>query len=157
MKKFILLLIAIFLVGCQKQSTSIYDEMINNIKESTDYKNKSSYFSVTYYLTQLNERTYRYDIIIDSPTVEMENIRAVAITEDDGTSIFPSIGYKEGEVYHMDLGEVNKLENYVKGILLSGDTYCNDGTIKLYVEFTSDNELFKEYILIDSEMLENAN
>ena len=59
----------------------------------------------------------RYDVIINAPQIEMDNIKAIAYVDKKNKDI-PSIGLLEENSFSLKPNYVNKEEGFYKGINL---------------------------------------
>ena len=160
MKKIIVfLLFSSLLQGCtfikNNNSGSIYQDMIKDIANYEDYINESEYFKVNVSIKALGEDYYRYDVFINEPTIELRHVRAIAVLlepTDINNTIFPSLGYNENEVYHLTNDSSNKNGPYYRGIQLSGISQNSEVAIKLYIEFSYQNQYYQQYILVEGKI-----
>ena len=150
MKKLVVLIFIIFIVGCSNVKIEQNEEIS---KEKEDYlaiKNESNnieeYISdeelpcdITITVDRVNNEEISYRAIIDNPKIDMYNVRALLIHDYFTEDIFPSIGI-------FDKRENLLLNNEeVRGISLVGyiettkDIEELNLNIKLYIEYT-DNE-----------------
>lgn len=127
MKK-ILLIILLFVVGCNK-TPSIYDRYVKEVKESTNYTTELP-CKIEFYIDNVNENRIIYQVIIDEPSYELKNVKALVVHNAKTKDIFPSIGIVDEPI---TLNQDNK------GIILMG-----------YIDKTSDIE-FKVLIETDTE------
>lgn len=113
MKK-ILLVLCILLVGCSKPT--IYDTYVKNLKENNNISADIP-FDIEFYIDNVNENRIIYQVIIDNPQIETDNVTALVIHDGKTNDIFPSVGIVDEPI---DL-------NIDKGIILLG-----------YIDQTSD-------------------
>ena len=150
MKKIIMLLFAVFIVGC----SSVKIETDNNIvEEKEDYLAiKDELNSVDKYISdenlpcdikisldRINKEEISYRAIIDNPKTNMYNIKALLIHDYLTEDIFPSIGiFDEAENLIVGNEEVRGI-SLVGYIETTNDIEELDLDVKLYIEY-SDSE-----------------
>ena len=151
MKKILVcLLICFALLGCKKEhDTSIYDEMILEIKDYQDYKTKSENFESKLYVSQLEENRYQYDVVINHPKVKMDDVRAIVICESEQGYVYPSFGFEEGEHCYLYPDYIDQESNYYEGIRLSGISKKDKVVCRLYITYHINQEIVEEYIILE--------
>ena len=87
MKK-ILLVLCILLVGCSKPT--IYDTYVKNLKENNNISTDIP-FDIEFYIDNVNENRIIYQVIIDNPQIETDNVTALVIHDGKTNDIFPSV------------------------------------------------------------------
>lgn len=152
MKKMMIVFVVLSLLlsGCQKGSPNKedttdlqYDEYMTYIEKFDDlsqFQEVTGEFSVQVVLNETNKGNYRYDVIIDTPTIAMYAIKAVAYIPGDEQASYPTIGILETEEFTLLPGVVDKENNIYKGINLSGIAPKIEETIYLCISFYSDAE-----------------
>ena len=78
MKK-ILLVLCILLVGCSKPT--IYDTYVKNLKENNNISADIP-FDIEFYIDNVNENRIIYQVIIDNPQIETDNVTALVIKSE---------------------------------------------------------------------------
>lgn len=150
MKKLVVLIFIIFIVGCSnvkiEQNEEISKEKEDYLAIKNELNNIEEYISdeelpcdITITVDRVNNEEISYRAIIDNPKIDMYNVRALLIHDYFTEDIFPSIGI-------FDKRENLLLNNEeVRGISLVGyiettkDIEELNLNIKLYIEYT-DNE-----------------
>lgn len=128
----ILLLICILLVGCSK--STIYDTYVKNLKENNNISEKIP-FDIEFYIDNVNENRIIYQVIIDNPKIETDNVTALVIHDGETNDIFPSVGIVDDKV---DL-------NIDKGIILLGYVdQTSNINFKVLIE-TNNNQYVYQY------------
>lgn len=151
MKKILIIILTIFLVGCnntpkeskselEKEDYINYVKKLEKINESTD----DMPFDIEVKYDKLTKDEVRYQIVIDNPKYELNDVKTLAIHNKETDDIFPSSGIFENPI---DLIPNQKPE----GIILVGyipytkkvdDFKCN---IKVLVEYKIDNKIYTSY------------
>ncbi|MGM9941119.1 MAG: hypothetical protein ACI32N_03920 [Bulleidia sp.] len=113
-----------------------YTEVISNGR----YEEDSPYFSLHYEMTQVEDGTYRYYVILDDPQIAMYNIMMITVENgvayEDCDQMMPSFGIFEDRV-SMIPGQVNRQDGFVKGITISGECDQNQIDLLLLVRWKS--------------------
>lgn len=131
MKK-ILLVLCILLVGCSKPT--IYDTYVKNLKENNNISADIP-FDIEFYIDNVNENRIIYQVIIDNPQIETDNVTALVIHDGKTNDIFPSVGIVDEPI---DL-------NIDKGIILLGYIdQTSDINFKVLIE-TNNQQYIYEY------------
>lgn len=131
MKK-ILLVLCILLVGCSKPT--IYDTYVKNLKENNNISTDIP-FDIEFYIDNVNENRIIYQVIIDNPQIETDNVTALVIHDGKTNDIFPSVGIVDEPI---DL-------NIDKGIILLGYIdQTSDINFKVLIE-TNNQQYIYEY------------
>ena len=131
MKK-ILLVLCILLVGCSKPT--IYDTYVKNLKENNNISTDIP-FDIEFYIDNVNENRIIYQVIIDNPQIETDNVTALVIHDGKTNDIFPSVGIVDEPI---DL-------NIDKGIILLGYIdQISDINFKVLIE-TNNQQYIYEY------------
>ena len=131
MKK-ILLVFCILLAGCSKPT--IYDTYVKNLKENNNISADIP-FDIEFYIDNVNENRIIYQVIIDNPQIETDNVTALVIHDGKTNDIFPSVGIVDEPI---DL-------NIDKGIILLGYIdQTSDINFKVLIE-TNNQQYIYEY------------
>lgn len=131
MKK-ILLVLCILLVGCSKPT--IYDTYVKNLKENNNISTDIP-FDIEFYIDNVNENRIIYQVIIDNPQIETDNVTALVIHDGKTNDIFPSVGIVDEPINL----------NIDKGIILLGYIdQTSDINFKVLIE-TNNQQYIYEY------------
>lgn len=154
---FYLSILSLFLTGCsqfsKKTSTvdTIYESYYRATFENTKYV-KATNYTVSGELTKLPDNTYRYYIVIDQPQVAMYNIVVFALDDyvefGQSNKMMASVGIYESSKYNMVPNQVNNESNFVKGVVLSGDSSKDRIDLRLMVEYKdrSGENTYRDYL-----------
>ena len=152
MRKIGLCLLLVLLCACQSDwqetENTIYDEMVERIENHTDYIDSSAYFSCRLVVSSHADDQYQYDVIIDQPTLNMDDVRAIAIVEGEDSELFPSIGLEEGDTCYLYPGYIDQSAHYYEGIRLSGISLQPIQDVKLYISFVNEQTYYEQYIVL---------
>lgn len=155
MKKLVVLVFIIFLVGCSnikiEQNEEINKEkedylaIKNELNSVKEYVNDDDLpCDVTISIDRINKEEISYRAIIDNPKIDMYNVKALLIHDYFTEDIFPSIGIFD-KTENLLIGNEE-----VKGISLVGyiettkDIDELNLNIKLYIEYTDGEGNVKE-------------
>lgn len=155
MKKLVVLIFIIFLVGCSnikiEQNEEINKEkedylaIKNELNSVKEYVNDDDLpCDVTISIDRINKEEISYRAIIDNPKIDMYNVKALLIHDYFTEDIFPSIGIFD-KTENLLIGNEE-----VKGISLVGyiettkDIDELNLNIKLYIEYTDSDGNIKE-------------
>lgn len=160
MKKKILnvLLSGLLLCGCTRNSKDnlnqagieTYETYYTEVISNGHYTETSQYFTLSYEMIRVEDRSYRYYIILDDPKIAMYNVMMIAV--ENGVSyqecetMVPSFGIFEDRVSLVP-GQVNYEEGYVKGISISGQSDKDTMDLLILVRWkSSDGTQMSAYI-----------
>lgn len=90
MKKIIMILLFILLVGCSKPTTT-YDSYVTTLKQE-NIASEYVPFDVNVYMDEVNESKLVYQVVIDNAKEEMKSIKALVIHNVKTKDVFPSVG-----------------------------------------------------------------
>lgn len=159
-KKIILSLIIIFFItSCSSPNTAKRDNineyinLLNKVLEQDNFKNSSDLFNLNVEIVQENDQELYY-LIIDEAQIEMNDLKALAIVDnkdyDYTVNMAANIGVFEDRNYKMIPSQINIEEDYIRGLVLSGEMHHEDQKLKLVVNYkNSTNEDKYEYVLVD--------
>ena len=117
---------------------SAYLEYKNNLEEQKDFVSQESLEFNTYFnLVRETEEKVTYSLVIDSPKVNMNNVKALLIHDFVTDDVFPSVGiFDEPVTLHKDSNDKIVLEGSIQTIDDISDT-----KFKLYLEYVDDDGL----------------
>lgn len=154
-------MLCLLMTGCKSDSNEIgdklnlqYQKYTQKLIEQQEFNNKSDEFSIRLVLNKINDAETRYDIIIDSPKINMYDLQAIAKVENDDESSLPSLGILEEESFSLVPGVVDKTRGIYRGVNLSGVTREKNINVIIYLRFYSDenNEKLEErFIRLDDD------
>lgn len=154
-------MLCLLITGCKSDSNEMgdklnlqYQKYIQKLIEQQEFNNKSDEFSIRLVLNKINDTEIRYDIIIDSPKINMYDLQAIAKVENDDESSLPSLGILEEESFSLVPGVVDKTRGIYRGVNLSGVTREKNINVIIYLRFYSDenNEKLEErFIRLDDD------
>lgn len=141
MKKVILILPLILLVGCTnevEENKYAYLEYKNELQEQENFNEEEDIEFNTYFnIIRENEEVVNYSILINSPNINMHNVKALLIHDYVQDEAFPSIGILDTPV---ELLKDSEDEIILKGTIQTTDDISNV-KFKLYLEYLDDNNL----------------
>ncbi len=141
MKKLLILLPLLFIVGCtnkmesEKYTYLAYKKELQNkeVFDENDDADFSSYFNIE----RENNEIVNYSIIIESPQINMYNVKALLIHDYASDTVYPSVGIFDDPV--------NLLEGSSDKIILEGNIQTTDDisniNFKLYLEYQDEDGL----------------
>ena len=153
---FLVITLCLFLTGCSKKESNedstaiLYESYYESISSNTSYVETSEKYSLSAELTKVASGSYCYKIILDDAQVAMYDIVMMVVEDDvsyaDSSKMMPSVGIYD-DSYSLIPNQVNRNRNYVKGVVLSGETTNNSITLKLLVEWSnkSHEKTFREF------------
>lgn len=149
MKKWIVIIVCFFLCGCKANTEETnstdkqykeYKTYVDTLDKQTKFASEDANFTTRVIVNETNKGNYRYDIIIDNPTIAMYNIKVVASIDDSETTSYPTLGILDEESFALIPGVIDKTKNIYKGINLSGISSKKQATIKIYITFSTSEE-----------------
>lgn len=136
---------AILLSGCKSTSSAqmtLYENDYKEILSQDTFSEESSCFTLSGEMTKDDEGKYPYYIIVDEARTAMYSVVVMAVENDtpyeDADKMMPSIGIFDGP-YTMIPDQVNSEDNYVKGMVVSGETDEAEADLKIMVEWTDES------------------
>ena len=135
MKKIILILPLIFIVGCTndtEENKIAYLEYKSELQEHETFAVEEEINFNTYFnIKRENEEIINYSITINSPNINMHNVKALLIHDYVQEEVFPSIGILD-EPVTLRKDSHDKIE--LKGTIQTTDDISNV-KFKLYLEY----------------------
>lgn len=129
LKRILIIMLCLLITGCKANETEANDKLDMQYKKYTqklieqrEFSDGSDEFSIRLVLNKINDNETRYDIIIDSPKINMYDLQAIAKVENDDESSLPSLGILEDESFSLVPGIVDKTKGIYRGVNLSGVT-----------------------------------
>lgn len=153
MKRIIFVIICILLAGCSNndpvndksnrlyEQYKLYEQILNKTK---NYQDGSDEFSIKLIINKIDDSMNRYDIVIDSPKINMYHLQAIAKVEQDESDSLASLGILEDEVFSLVPNIIDKAKEIYKGVNLSGVTEKKEFNILVYLTFYSDENSKKK-------------
>ena len=159
LKRILIIMLCLLITGCKANETEANDKLDMQYKKYTqklieqrEFSDGSDEFSIRLVLNKINDNETRYDIIIDSPKINMYDLQAIA--ENDDESSLPSLGILEDESFSLVPGIVDKTKGIYRGVNLSGVTKKKDIKVIIYLRFYSDEnskKLEERFIRLDDD------
>ena len=138
MKKIVFILPLILLVGCTnkvEENKYAYLDYKNNLEKQEIFSKEKLDFNSYFNIKRENKEVIDYSIIIDNPTVNMHQVKALLIHDYTQDEIFPSIGILDEPV---ELLRDSNSRITLKGKIQTIDDIKNI-KFKLYIEYIDDN------------------
>lgn len=159
MKKIILILcLMISLCGCQllnkakNDSEDRYKSLIEMLKAHESFSDGSSYYNITGQMAKIDDG-YRYYITIDSPSIAMFDLEAIAIEKgvDYNKTMAANIGIFEENEYCLVPNQTNPDKGYYAGAIMSGVSSEPETSLYIFVQFKNEDysNNHSEYIKLD--------
>lgn len=108
LKRILIIMLCLLITGCKANETEANDKLDMQYKKYTqklieqrEFSDGSDEFSIRLVLNKINDNETRYDIIIDSPKINMYDLQAIAKVENDDESSLPSLGILEDESFSL--------------------------------------------------------
>lgn len=152
MKRVIFIIICILLTGCSHRDLgdetndvllAQYKIYKNKLTRENEYQESSDEFAIKLIVNKMNDEN-RYDIIIDTPQINMYHLQAIAKIEGDSSNSLPTLGILEEETFSLIPNTVDKTKGIYKGINLSGVTSKDKFNVLIYLTFYSDESSIKK-------------
>lgn len=158
MYKYIIILMLLFVTGCENKEKNIYDNYINELK-NVDTNSEYIPFDISISYEKLIDEEVTYRVIIDNPKEEIRNIETIVIHDYKTDDIFPSSGIFD-EKYNLIPNVIDKDSNDIKGIILTGyipfDKDINefDAEFKVLIKYTDSKGIInKIYYSLNSDSI----
>ena len=161
LKRILIIMLCLLITGCKANETEANDKLDMQYKKYTqklieqrEFSDGSDEFSIRLVLNKINDNETRYDIIIDSPKINMYDLQAIAKVENDDESSLPSLGILEDESFSLVPGVVDKTKGIYRGVNLSEKKKKKDIKVIIYLRFYSDEnskKLEERFIRLDDD------
>ena len=154
---FVFLILLITLTGCQntenqdtisKQLYNQYRQYYQLVTSSHNFQTECEECSIQLIINKTTNKQIRYDIIINNPKIEMDNIKAIAYVDKKNKDI-PSIGLLEEDSFSLKPDYVNKEEGFYRGINLSGLTTQTEFKVKIYFTYENNGTKEERYVILN--------
>lgn len=138
MKKAVIILPLIFLVGCTttaEDNKYTYLSYKSELQKKEEFdKEDDSHFSSYFNVKRQSKEVVEYSIIVENPRINMHNVKALLIHDFLAESAFPSVGIFE-EPKDLLVGTEDRI--ILKGVIQTEDDISNV-KFRLYLEYTDD-------------------
>lgn len=131
--------------GCNKLQKSDdvqfekYQKAYEKLNDQDHFLTVSSFYDIELVVNEVDDQ-YRLDVIVDNPKVAMYNIEMIYEINPTGKMQFettlPSIGIVDNTTYNMVPYQVNENKGFHKGIVASGLTDKESGSVIVYITWT---------------------
>lgn len=138
MKKILLILPLILLVGCTNEvekNKYAYLEYKSELQKQEVFNEEDTDFNTYFNIKRENEEVISYSLIINDPNINMHKVKALLIHDFIQEEAFPSSGIMD-EPQDLLEGTNNKIE--LNGTIQTTDDVSNV-KFKLYLEYLDDN------------------
>lgn len=149
MKKFLLIILMIFLTGCVNNEENIKNEYIamkNNLLSANvvNKDNENLPLDIIVNLDRSSEDIIKYDVILKNPKENMRNIKAMVVHNYHSEEIFPSIGVFDMRK-NLLMNDETEQEVKLVGTIETTKNISNlNLEIKIWLQYTNDSEEIKE-------------
>lgn len=147
MKKIALILICcLVLIGCKNKDNNDnkfyrqYKEYENKIDNHNEFLNATNEFNIRLVVNKVEDKKYRYDVIIDTPTINMYHLQAIAKVAGDDNESLPTLGILEEDIFSLVPEVVDKANGIYKDVNLSGITSKSEFSVLVYLTFSTDKQ-----------------
>lgn len=115
-----------------------YETYYLEVQTDGHYETESSNFDLSCEMTQVEDGSYRYYVILDNPKVAMYNVLIMCCENNipyaKADKMMPSFGIFEDRVSLVP-GQVNSDDGYVRGISVSGESSEDHVDLKILVRW----------------------
>ena len=141
MKKLVVLIpLLLLLVGCTnkvEENKIAYLEYKKELEQTNIFNKKEEMDFNTYFnIEREDEEVVNYSIIINEPTIDMHNVKALLIHNYYQEEAFPSVGILDEEV---ELKKDSEDKITLSGIIQTTED-ISDVNFKLYLEYQDENK-----------------
>lgn len=141
-------LVVLCLCGCHQKDE--FERKYESMQTET-FQTKSQYFSTKLKVVEIGENLYRYQVVINEPTVNIDNIKAFVVCDHIVGETIPSIGFYDEDKINLYLDKIDTGKGYYEGISLMGIANDDEIVCKLYIAFNVEDNKIEEYIELRSE------
>ncbi|MDO5812087.1 MAG: membrane lipoprotein lipid attachment site-containing protein [Bacillota bacterium] len=154
---FVFLILLLTLSGCQntqnqdtvsKKLYNQYRQYYQLVTSSHDFQAECEECSIQLIVNKTTNKQIRYDVIINNPKIEMDNIKAIAYVDKKNKDI-PSIGLLEENSFSLKPDYINKEEGFYKGINLSGLTTQTKFKVRIYFTYENNGIKKERYVILN--------
>ena len=141
-KKYLLLLVLLlFLFGCDNWEEDVKNDYLSMksdlIKETSFSSLEEINCDVSVFIDRIDEEKVSYEMIVENPSINMNNIKAILIHNYYTEQLFPSVGIFDDPV-DLIVNSGNKIT--LKGeIETDNDIDSLNLVLKLYIRYVDDN------------------
>lgn len=141
-KKYLLLLVLLlFLFGCDNWEEEVKNDYLSMksdlIKETSFSSLEEINCDVSVFIDRIDEEKVSYEMIVENPSINMNNIKAILIHNYYTEQLFPSVGIFDDPV-DLIVNSGNKIT--LKGeIETDNDIDSLNLVLKLYIRYVDDN------------------
>ena len=161
MKKLLLVIMSLLiLTGCSNENKEVeiddkyykqYQKYEEKLNEAKDFETEITDFSIRLVVNETDQNEYRYDVIIDSPNVNMYYLQAISKVENDENSSLPTLGVLEENNFSLVPNVIDKEKGIYKGVNLSGITNKSEFNVYVYLTYylsENDTKKVERYIML---------
>ena len=161
MKRMLLVIMSLLiLTGCSNENKEVeiddkyykqYQKYEEKLNEAKDFETEITDFSIRLVVNETDQNEYRYDVIIDSPNVNMYYLQAIAKVENDENSSLPTLGVLEENNFSLVPNVIDKEKGIYKGVNLSGITNKSEFNVYVYLTYylsENDTKKVERYIML---------
>ena len=140
MKKLLIIIPLLFiLIGCtnkEEENKIAYLEYKNELEQRDIFNGEETLdFNVYFNIERVDEEITDYSLVIDTPKINMHNVKALLIHDFVNEEAYPSVGIFDSP---KELQENSKDKIVLNGHIQSINDISNT-KFKLYLEYTDDN------------------
>ncbi len=140
MKKLLIIIPLLFiLIGCtnkEEENKIAYLEYKNELEQRDIFNGEETLdFNVYFNIERVDEEITDYNLVIDTPKINMHNVKALLIHNFVNEEAYPSVGIFDSP---KELQENSKDKIVLNGHIQTINDISNT-KFKLYIEYTDDN------------------
>ncbi len=140
-----LLILLLLSTGCKKKNSEQeillekYAYIYQTITDNDSFNSTVDNYDLSVTMSKQSSNLYRYDITIDNPNVAMYDIEVMAVENNIEygltNKMMPTIGILDNAEYNMVPFQSDTERNFVKGLILSGETKNPVLNLKIRVSY----------------------